>query len=144
MASRTISKAARAAGVHVETIRYYERRGLIDRPRPSVGSYRTYPDETIRRIRFIKRAQGLGFSLRETRELLTLRSDTKGQCVSVRRRAQEKLREIDARLRELQGKRDALSTLLGDCPGRGLAERCPILKNMDGGGAVRSAGREHR
>jgi len=130
MAGQTITKAARAAGVHVETIRYYERRGLIGRP-PSLGGYRTYPDETVRRLRFIKRAQRLGFSLREIRELLALRSGPLSTGAAVRRKAEAKVEDIDKKICELRAMRRALDALAKACPGTGPADRCPILRSLD-------------
>jgi MerR family transcriptional regulator, copper efflux regulator len=88
MKAMTISKAARAAGVGVETVRFYERRRLIARPaKPPDGGFRRYPPETIERIRFVRQAQGLGFSLREIGELLSLRADPSTDCGQVRERA---------------------------------------------------------
>ena len=130
MAGRTIAKAASAAGVNVETVRYYERRGLIEQPR-SPGGYRTYPDETVRRVRFVKRAQRLGFSLREIRELLALRAGRTSTSGSVRRKAEAKVAEIDAKIRELRAMRKALEALAVSCPGTGPLEWCPILRSLD-------------
>jgi MerR family mercuric resistance operon transcriptional regulator len=99
MMGMTIGKAARKAGVGVETIRFYERKGLIDRPpRPNVGGFRVYPVETVERIRFIRQAQELGFSLREILELLSLRADPESDCADVRERAEAKLREVTRKI----------------------------------------------
>ena len=131
MAAQTISKAAAAAGVHVETIRYYERRGLIARPK-AVGGYRTYPDEVVRRIRFIKRAQALGFSLKECKELLGLRAGRDGVTAAMHAKVEHKAAEIDAKLKELRAMRRVLKELTALCPGEGDSERCPILKTLEG------------
>lgn len=130
MAAQTISKAAAAAGVHVETIRYYERRGLIARPK-AVGGYRIYPDGVVRRIRFIKRAQALGFSLKECKELLSLRSERDGVTAAMRARIERKTTEIDAKLKELRAMRKVLKQLSARCPGEGDSARCPILKSLE-------------
>ncbi|MFC6050407.1 MerR family DNA-binding protein, partial [Methylobacterium hispanicum] len=100
MRDPTIGKAAREAGVGVETIRFYERQGLIAQPAKGAG-YRTYPPEVIARIRFIRQAQRIGFSLKEAQELLALRADPQADCGDVRARARHKIAEVDARIAEL-------------------------------------------
>ena len=132
MTNRTIARAAREAGVHVETIRYYERAGIIERPRTTGTAYRTYPEETVRRVRFIKRAQKLGFSLREIRALLRLRAGKDGTSAAVRRRVEGKITDIEGKVRDLRAMRETLLDLLDTCSGRGGSERCPILRSLDG------------
>ncbi len=118
MSGPTIGKAARMAGVGVETIRFYERRGLIEQPpKPALGGFRAYPDETVRRIRFIRQAQELGFSLREIDDLLSLRADPSSDAGDVRERAEAKLTEVNRKIGELERIRTALETLLAACPG---------------------------
>lgn len=129
MADVTIGKAARAAAVNVETIRFYERRGLIAQPPKGVG-YRTYSPETIARLRFIRQAQEIGFSLREISELLTLRADPEADCADVRREAVRKLEDVDRKLAELQRIRAALETLIAACPGVGELGACTILDGL--------------
>ena len=131
MTAQTIAKAARAAGVHVETIRYYERVGLVPRPRTTGTAYRLYPDETVRRIRFVKRAQKLGFTLREISELLRLRAGKENTSAAVRRRVEKKLEDMEKRLTDLMAMRETLRDLLGTCSGRGGSDRCPILRSLD-------------
>ena len=80
MDNLTIGDVAKQADVHSETLRYYERRGLVARPPRSVSNYRLYPEDTVRRVRFIKHAQAVGFSLKEIKELLSLRAAPKTQC----------------------------------------------------------------
>ena len=105
----TISKAARNAGVGVETIRFYERKGLIKQPpKPLDGGYRIYPVETVAHIRFIRQAQEIGFSLREIEELLSLRADPSADCSDVRERAAAKLEEVDRKMERLGRIRAAL------------------------------------
>lgn len=130
MARMTIGKTALAAGVGVETIRFYERKGLIARPpRPATG-FRTYDDEVVRRIRFIRQGQKIGFSLREIEELLSLRADPSADSADVRDRAVAKLDEVDRKMRELGRVREALRELIAACPGHGALRKCSILKSL--------------
>lgn len=124
----TIGRAAKAAGVTVETIRFYERKGLIERPSPSPGSrFRCYPERTVRRIRFIREAQRLGFSLAESRELMSLDESSIADCAQVQTRARSKLAEIRSRIERLQDIEAALSALAQSCPGSGSTDDCPII-----------------
>ena len=131
----TIGKAARLAGVGVETIRYYERRGLIERPpRSRSGSgYRHYTHETVKRIRFIRRAKELGFTLREIEELLALRVASETTCDDIRRRAEAKLCDVEARIASLHKIRSALEELVERCVDVGPASKCPILDVLEEG-----------
>lgn len=124
----TIGEAARRAGDGIETIRFYERRGLIDRPpTPSADGFRQYDAETIQHLRFIREAQEIGFSLREIAELLTLRADPGADCAAVRERAVAKRDEVEGKIARLGYMRDALDALIARCPGRGALEACSIL-----------------
>ena len=128
----TISRAAEAAPVGVETIRFYERLGLIERPpRPAAGGYREYDEDTIRRIRFIRQARELGFTLREAAALLALRSDPAGDCADVRARALEKREAVDRRIERLLRMRGVLDELAALCPGSGGLAHCSILDAID-------------
>lgn len=132
-AGMTIGGAARKAGVGVETIRFYERKGLIEQPaRPANGGYRTYPQETIRKLCFIKQAQEIGFSLKEIRDLLELRSDPAAHCEDVRMKAVAKLNDIEDKLEKLRSIRLALVNLVNSCP-RESADltECTILQSLD-------------
>ncbi|MCG6658147.1 MerR family transcriptional regulator [Halomonas campisalis] len=132
MSDMTIGKVAKAVGVGVETIRFYERRGLLDQPpRPEDGGYRVYPDEAVRRVQFIRRAQELGFSLREITELLSLRSAHSADAGDVRRRATVKLQDVDRKIVRLQRIRQGLATLLDRCPGAGPLQCCSILDALE-------------
>ena len=135
MKSMTIGIAARKAGVGVETIRFYERRGLVDQPpKPGFGGgFRVYPDETVHRVRFIRQAQELGFSLREIDELLSLRADPAKDCGDVRERAEAKLDQVNQKIAHLESIRGALRELIAACPGRGALRGCSIV------GAIESA-----
>ena len=124
----TISRAAKAASVNVETIRFYERKGLIAQPpKPVGGGVREYDDETVARIRFIRQAQEIGFSLREIAELLSLRADPQADCADVRARAIAKRAEVQAKLAQLWRMQDALDELIASCPGGGDVKACTIL-----------------
>jgi MerR family copper efflux transcriptional regulator len=126
-ASLTIGSAAQAAGVNIETIRFYERQKLIEQPPRPIGSVRRYSPETVSRVRFIKEAQHLGFSLREIRELLELRADPGADCAEVRGRAIAKRNEVERKIAELGRIRAALDTLIASCPGGGGLRACTIL-----------------
>ncbi|MFQ5589117.1 MAG: MerR family transcriptional regulator, partial [Nitrospiria bacterium] len=133
MTARTIGQIAKEAGVGVETVRFYERKGLIVQPpRPRSGRYRRYPDEVVEQIRFIRHAQDLGFSLRQIKELLSLRTDPETDCGDVRERAQAKLEEVNQKIVQLEGIRRALRKLIAACPGRGAVRVCSILEAIAG------------
>jgi Hg(II)-responsive transcriptional regulator len=135
----TISRAAERAGVGVETIRFYERRGLIEQPtRPRSGGYRFYDDEVVERIRFIRQAQELGFSLREIEELLSLRADPGADCGDVRTQAVSKREEVDRKIAQLQHIRSALDALIASCPGGGALRACTIIDAMAGRRATKA------
>ncbi|MEX2643341.1 MAG: MerR family transcriptional regulator [Acetobacterales bacterium] len=130
-----MSRAAKAANVNVETIRFYERRGLIVQPpKPAVGGAREYNNDAIARIRFVRQAQEIGFSLREIAELLSLRAAPDADCADVRTRAIEKREEVLAKLDKLSRIRDALDVLVARCPGGGDVSACTILEAMEGDG----------
>ena len=130
-AGRTIGVLAREAGVHVETVRYYERRGLLKQPRRA-GGWRRYDADALRALKFVKRAQELGFSLEEVSELLSLRSSSSVRtCNRVRSRAEAKLADIDAKIRDLTAIRRTLEQLAKACPNDGPAGSCPILGAID-------------
>jgi len=127
----TVGEVAKRAAVHIETLRYYERQGLVARPPRSRSNYRLYPEETVPRIQFIKRAQQLGFSLKEIRELLALRATPQIQCADVRERALAKIREIEHKVRTLQAMHTALTRLVAACAGQGHIADCPILESLN-------------
>ena len=127
----TIGELARSVGVGVETIRFYERRGLIlDPPRRSSG-YREYPPETVGRILFIRRAKELGFSLKEINELLTLRAESGDQCAEVLVRTEAKIADISERIASLERMKRALEQLASTCSDRGTVGDCPILDALE-------------
>jgi Hg(II)-responsive transcriptional regulator len=124
----TTGQLARRARVNSETIRFYERRGLLPEPPRSSGGYRLYDEEAVDRIRFIKRAQHLGFSLEEVDELLSLRADEDAATDDVRRRSRDKIREIEAKIHDLQRMKDELERLVAACSGYAPASACSILR----------------
>ncbi len=129
----TIAKAARQAGVGVETIRFYERKALIEQPpRPAFGGYREYPAATIERVRFIRQAQKLGFSLGEIGELLSLRADPSADCADVREKAEAKLAEVEDKIDRLNEICAALEELIAACPGGGALRVCSIMEAING------------
>ena len=132
MKTMTISNVAKKAGVGVETVRFYERKGLVDQPpKPLLGGYRVYPSETVERIRFIREAQELGFSLREIEELLLLRTDPASDCADVRERAQAKLDEVNRKRAQLQRIGAELEKLIAACPGQGALQVCSIIDAIE-------------
>ncbi len=131
MTAMTIGRAARAAGVGVETIRFYERKGLIEQPlKPRDAGFRVYPAEAVRRIRFIHEAQEIGFSLRETGELLSLRADPSADSADVRQRAIAKRDEVERKIAHLQEIHAALEELISACPGEGALRQCSIMEAL--------------
>ena len=159
METLTRGELAGRCEVNFETIRYYEQQGLILKPARSAGNYRLYPADAVRRVRFIRRAQDLGFTLREIKELLALRASPRTRCGQVYARAQAKIANIDEKLKTLRAMRRALAHLMSDCgggagssvrppPGEGVGVRrsgaalppaaeprrrtsCPILEALD-------------
>ena len=136
---------AKRAGVNVETLRFYERKGLLPKPPQRASGYREYPTESVRLIRFIKRAQELGFSLAEVRELLALRVQPGTTCPEVRERAERKILDVRQKIADLKAIERALTKLTVTCTGSGPLSECPILENLDGelsSGPKRSGGRK--
>jgi MerR family mercuric resistance operon transcriptional regulator len=121
----TIGKLAECTGVNVETIRYYQRRGLLNEPRKPLEGYRRYPADAAKRVRFIKRAQALGFTLEEVAGLL--RIDSAGACAETRELAAHKLALIEEKLAQLGAIRDGLTALVSKC-GSGRNRACPIIQ----------------
>lgn len=127
---RTGEVAARA-GVNIQTLRYYERRGLIPEPERRASGYREYPPDAVRIIRFIKRAQELGFTLSEIEELLRIRGDQTASCAEVRASAKAKIDDIELKVRNLRAMKRALGILVSSCTSDGSARECPILEALD-------------
>lgn len=122
----TIGTLAKLAGVGIETVRYYQKRGLIQQPVKPESGFRTYPYEIVNRIHFIKRAKQLGFSLDEINNLLNI---DKNQCEATRKLAEAKLKEINNQIEEWQTKADLLKELIGDCANESGAG-CPVINAL--------------
>lgn len=132
MEQLTTSRLAKHVDVNPETIRYYEREGLLEPPARLPSGYRIFPDSSVQRIRFIKRAQKLGFSLQEIKELLSMRQERTGrECAQVKRLASEKLVEIDRKIQTLTSMRSVLKKLENQCPGSGPLSGCPIVESLE-------------
>jgi MerR family copper efflux transcriptional regulator len=131
MDSLTIGELAKRTDTGLETIRFYEREGLIDSPPRRPSGYRAYPPETVVRVRFIRTAKELGFSLREIAELLALRVDPVESCAHVKSIAEAKIVDIEKRVRTLQRMRKSLRKLVDACNARRPTGDCPILESLD-------------
>lgn len=124
-------EVAKAAGVNIQTLRFYEREGLLAPPKRTASGYRQYGEDAVRIVTFIKRAQELGFTLREARELLKLRSPGPKRAPAARAAAEKKIHDIDEKVRDLTAIRAALSSLLTACACDGGAVHCPILEALE-------------
>jgi len=134
MKSLTRSQLAKKVNVNIETLRYYERRGLIPEPERKASGYRQYSPDYVARIQFIKRAQALGFTLKEITELLSLRVDPHTSCDHVREKAEIKIKEIEKKIVDLQKMKSALQTLTASCQSGGPTGDCPILEALESEG----------
>jgi MerR family transcriptional regulator, copper efflux regulator len=128
----TIGRVARGAGLTIDTVRYYEREGLLQRPVRTAAGYRQYTEEAIARLRFIREAKKLGFTLSEIRELLALKVAPGKSCADVRARAEAKIIDVRQRIDQLNRIRRALMKLTAACSGRGPTSQCPILESLEG------------
>lgn len=131
----TTTEVARRAGVNKQTLRYYERRGLLPEPPRNEAGHRQYGYESLRRLRFIKRAQELGFSLDGIDELLSLRAQPDAPNREVKRKTKDKLDETRRRISDLQSVASKLEELYEACDGEGTTSECPILDALDMPGA---------
>ena len=130
----TIGRVAKLAGVNVETIRYYQRRGLLDEPHKPQGGYRRYQAEAVKQIRFIKRAQALGFTLDEITALLSLEEAC--SCAETRSLAAHKLELVDRKLTDLTAMRRALAGLVQQCDAGESTRGCPIIRVLSHGEGI--------
>jgi MerR family copper efflux transcriptional regulator len=131
MKQLTIGQLARCAAVNVETVRYYERRGLMPAPARRESGYRLYTDDDLERMRFIRRAKDLGFTLREIEDLLMIRSSPDSRCSDVRERACRKIEAIEAKIQDLQQMRCTLARLSASCVEAMSKEECPVLGALE-------------
>ena len=127
----TIGRVAEAAEVNVPTIRYYERRGIIAEPPRTASGYRQYDASVVDRIRFIRRAQELGFALEEIDDLLDLRVDDPASCDAVEAATRAKLETVEGKIRELERLRGTLRALVRSCEARETTAACPVLEILD-------------
>ncbi len=132
MKQKTIRWVAKEADVNAQTVLYYERRGLLPAPRRAANGYRLYDDNAVRRIRFIKRAQELGFSLKQIAALLALQERQGASCTEISAMAASHLEDIEQKIRALERMRQALIPLVDACPGKGPLNACPILDSLEG------------
>ena len=130
MEKLSIGELAKKTNVNIETIRYYERRGLLPEPPRNESGHRQYPPEALKRTDFIKRCQVLGFSLKEIKEILDLRITPNSTCADMKSRVSEKLTEVDRKIHELIHIRDALNRLVKKCTGKGPIGSCPVLEEL--------------
>jgi len=125
-----IGALAKQANVNIDTVRYYERQGLLPAPQRLMSGYRQYEQGDVARLRFVRRAKALGFTLIEIRELLTLSSHREDDMAGMKAAAIEKLADVEDKLTELTRIRDGLKALVASCPGHGALEQCPILNAL--------------
>lgn len=126
-----VGTLARLAGVQIDTLRYYERRRILPAPARNAAGYRTFTQADVNRVRFIKQAQALGFTLAEIESLLILRTSRSGKkCATVRARAQAKAQDIDQKIQALRAMKKALEKLVAACPKEGPATECSFLNNL--------------
>jgi len=130
-AGLTIGKVARSAGLAIDTVRYYEREGLLEIPARTASGYRHYSPDAVARLRFIRQAKDLGFSLSEIKELLALRVTPGKSCADVRAHAEAKIADVDRRVASLKRVRGALVKLASACSGKGPVSQCPILEALE-------------
>jgi Hg(II)-responsive transcriptional regulator len=128
----TIGKLAKAAGVNLQTIRYYERIGLFPKPKTKESGYREYAEQDLSRLIFIKKAKDLGFTLKEIQQLFALKVDKKKTCADVRDMAEAEIVMIQNKIRILEKFAEALKKLSAQCHGSGPTSECPILGFLDG------------
>lgn len=141
MSTLRTAQVAELAGVNIETLRFYERKGILPEPPRRASGYREYPPETVERVRFIKRAQELGFTLKEVQDLLELRETTRAKAGRVRKVAEAKLEEIEHKIRDLEAMKKSLTELLCACDSQKPIASCPIIESLSGCPRCRDADR---
>ena len=127
-----IGRLAELSGVSIDTVRYYEREGLLPQPARRPSGYREYGHDDVERLRFVRRAKELGFSLTEIAELLSLTDDRHADMQGVKRKAEERLEQVEAKIKELRRMKRGLAELIAACPGHGELHRCPIVAALNG------------
>lgn len=138
----TIGEVSKLAGVGIEAIRFYERKGILKKPRRTPSGYRQYTEEVVRRLEFIQGAKELGFSLAEISELLSLKADPRRSCSSVKKKAEKKISDITEKIKALQRMKRALVRLSKACSdGKASTSNCPILDALDCSKSLRGGGK---
>jgi len=132
MKPMTIGQLAKRAA---ETVRFYEREGLLDEPDRRASGYRQYDGDVVRRLQFIRRAKELGFTLKEIKDLLSLKLDPSTTCADVKERAEAKIGDIEGKIQTLQRMKRALAKVTKSCSGSGPASECPILESIEANGS---------
>ena len=128
----TIGKVAERAGVGIETVRFYEREGLLAEPPRSASGYRQFDESIIKRLQFISRAKVLGFTLKEIKELLSLRVESYGTCDNMKAATDAKISDIDNKIQTLRRMKKTLTQLATACAKKEPTDDCPILAALDG------------
>lgn len=131
MSALKIGEVAKRSNVGIETIRYYERQGLLAEPARRPSGYRQYDESVVSRLQFIRNAKELGFTLAEIRELLGLWFDVKTKCVHVRQRSEQKISDIDDKIRSLQKMKRSLKKIISQCENRDAVDECPLWLGLD-------------
>ena len=126
-----IGQVAQRTGLTVETVRFYEKKALIDEPQRSHAGYRQYPPETVKRVQFIQNAKDVGFTLKDIGELLALTRNPGTSCGDIKQRAMQKIEEVDHKIRDLKRIHDALGRMITKCNGRGGLSECSILEELE-------------
>jgi MerR family copper efflux transcriptional regulator len=127
----TIGRLAKQVGLGIETVRFYERQGLIEPPPRTDSNYRIYPEEEVTRLKFIKRAKNLGFTLNEIKELLFIRHDPHATKADIKKRTLDKIEDVKKKISDLTRIQKALEHLASSCEGHGSLDDCPILDALD-------------
>jgi MerR family transcriptional regulator, copper efflux regulator len=130
MSTYSIGHIAKQSGLSVETIRFYEQKGLIEEPERKKSGYRQYDGQAVARLTFIQQAKELGFSLKEIGELLSIKSGINTDCNAVKQLAQDKLDDVESKIKMLQRMRKSLKKLINVCPGQAPINDCPILEAL--------------
>jgi Hg(II)-responsive transcriptional regulator len=132
MQSMNIGRLAELGDVNIDTVRYYERQGVLPPPTRNASGYRKYGEADLERLRFVRRAKDLGFSLTEIRDLLSLTRDRGSDMQGVKRKAEQRLAQVERKITELQRVKRGLRKLIAACPGRGELRACPIVGALSG------------
>ncbi len=131
MNNYTIGQAAKVTGVNIQTLRYYERRRLLSPKSRKASGYRVYDEESLKRLRFIKNAQELGFSLKEISSLLDLKVNSKARCGDIQNKAEVRLKDVEVKIKRLEAIKRVLKGLVQTCHREQTTDHCPILQSLE-------------